>query len=58
MGFEDAPSAMLIELMRSEIELGCPNGDTYGKALSIALASRVASVCVSTPIAIGRNRQA
>jgi len=44
MGFEDAAVATLIELMRFEIDSDCPSGATYGKALSIALASRVTSV--------------
>jgi AraC family transcriptional regulator len=49
MGIEDARVATLVELMRSEIEAGCPTGGAYGEALSLALASRVASLCAAIP---------
>src|SRR5262245_23130852 len=49
MGIEDGRVATLIELMRSEIEAGCPTGGAYGEALSLALASRVASLCTTLP---------
>jgi AraC family transcriptional regulator len=41
--------ATVIELMRSEIEAGCPTGSGYAVALSLALASRVASLCAAIP---------
>lgn len=49
MGIEDAHVAALIDLIRAEIEAGCPTGDTYGEGLSLALASRVASLCATIP---------
>ena len=49
MGIEDARVAALIELIRAEVEAGCPTGDTYAEGLSIALASRVASLCGTIP---------
>jgi len=49
MGIEDARVATLIDLMRSEIEAGCPTGGAYSEALSLALASRVASLCAAIP---------
>ena len=49
MGVEDARIATLIDLMRAEIESGCPTGSAYAEALSVALASRVASLCASAP---------
>jgi len=49
MGIEDARAATLIELMRGEIEAGCPTGSGYGVALSLALASRVACLCATIP---------
>src|SRR4030095_7352915 len=49
MGMEDARIATLIELMRGEIEAGCPTGGAYGQALSLALASRLASLCAAVP---------
>ncbi|HSC97912.1 MAG TPA: AraC family transcriptional regulator [Casimicrobiaceae bacterium] len=49
MGIEDARVATLIELMRAEIEAGCPTGSGYGIALSLALAARVASLCATIP---------
>lgn len=55
MGIEDARVATLIDLMRSEIEAGCPTGGAYGEALSLALASRVASLCATIP---GEQRRA
>jgi AraC family transcriptional regulator len=50
MGIEDARVATLVELMRTEIEAGCPTGGAYGEALSLALASRVASLCATIPL--------
>lgn len=47
MGLEDARVGTLIGLMRMEIEAGCPTGGAYGEAISVALASRVASLCAS-----------
>jgi AraC family transcriptional regulator len=55
MGIEDARVATLIDLMRTEIEAGCPTGAAYGEALSLALASRVASLCATIP---GEQRRA
>jgi AraC family transcriptional regulator len=55
MGIEDARAATLIDLMRSEIEAGCPTGGAYGEALSLALGSRVASLCATIP---GEQRRA
>ena len=49
MGFEDARVATLIDLMRAEIDSGCPTGSSYAEALSLALASRIASLCASIP---------
>jgi AraC family transcriptional regulator len=49
IGVQDARVATLLDLMRSEIESGCPTGVTYAEALSLALASRVASLCASAP---------
>jgi AraC family transcriptional regulator len=49
MGISDTRVATLIELIRSEIEAGCPTGRAYGEALSLALASRVASLCATIP---------
>ena len=49
IGVQDARVATLLELMRSEIESGCPTGTSYAEALSLALASRVASLCASAP---------
>jgi len=49
MGIEDARVATLLDLMRAEIESGCPTGSAYAEALSLALASRVASLCASAP---------
>jgi AraC family transcriptional regulator len=49
MGIEDARVATLMELVRAEIEAGGPTGGAYGEALSLALASRVASLCASVP---------
>ena len=49
MGIEDARVATLVDLMRAEIEAGCPTGSTYAEALSLALASRVASLCATIP---------
>jgi AraC family transcriptional regulator len=49
MGIEDTRVAALIDLMRAEIQAGCPTGDTYGEGLSVALASRVASLCATIP---------
>jgi AraC family transcriptional regulator len=55
MGIEDSRVATLIELMRAEIDAGAPTGGAYGEALSLALASRVASLCASMP---GEHRRA
>jgi AraC family transcriptional regulator len=55
MGIEDVRVATLIDLMRTEIEAGCPTGAAYGEALSLALASRVASLCATIP---GEQRHA
>jgi AraC-like DNA-binding protein len=55
MGIEDARVSTLIELVRAEIEAGGPTGGGYGEALSLALASRVASLCASMP---GSQRRA
>jgi AraC family transcriptional regulator len=49
IGVQDARVATLLDLMRSENESGCPTGTTYAEALSLALASRVASLCASAP---------
>jgi len=49
MGIEDARIATLIDLMRREIEAGCPTGGVYDEALSLAVASRVASLCATIP---------
>jgi len=49
IGIDDARVATLIELMRSEIEAGCPTGSGYAIALSLALASRVAALCAAIP---------
>ena len=49
MGAEDARVATLIDLMRSEIEAGCPTGSAYAEALSLAIASRIACLCASAP---------
>ena len=49
LGIEDARVATLIELMRTEIEAGCPTGSGYGIALSLALGARVASLCATIP---------
>ena len=49
MGIEDARVATLVDLMRAEIEAGCPTGSTYAEGLSLALASRVASLCATIP---------
>jgi AraC family transcriptional regulator len=49
MGIEDSRVATLVDLMRAEIEAGCPTGSTYAEALSLALASRVASLCATIP---------
>jgi AraC family transcriptional regulator len=49
IGVQDARVSTLLDLMRSEIESGCPTGTTYAEALSLALASRVASLCASAP---------
>jgi AraC family transcriptional regulator len=49
MGIDDARVATLMDLMRGEIEAGCPTGGTYGEGLSLALASRVASLCATIP---------
>src|SRR5437762_313408 len=45
----DAHIATLIGLMRSEIDSTCPTGSSYAEALSLALASRIASLCASFP---------
>jgi AraC family transcriptional regulator len=49
MGIEDGRVATLVELMCSEVAAGCPTGQSYGEALSLALASRVASLCAAMP---------
>ncbi len=49
IGVEDARVATLLNLMCSEIESGCPTGIAYAEALSLALASRIASLCTSAP---------
>jgi AraC family transcriptional regulator len=49
MGVEDERVASLLDLMRQEIESGCPTGTAYSEALSLALASRVAALCASAP---------
>jgi AraC family transcriptional regulator len=49
VGAEDTRVAALLDLMRSEIEAGCPTGSAYAEALSLALASRVACLCASAP---------
>jgi len=54
MGLEDARVATLVELMRSEIASGCATGSSYAEALSLALASRIASLCASMPGRAGR----
>jgi len=55
LGIEDARVGALINLMRTEIEAGCPTGGAYGEALSLALGSRVASLCATVP---GEQRRA
>jgi AraC family transcriptional regulator len=55
MGIEDARVSTLMELVRAEIEAGGPTGGAYGEALSLALASRVASLCATMP---GSQRRA
>ena len=49
MGIEDARVGALIELMRAEIEASSPTGGSYDEGLSLALASRVASLCATIP---------
>ena len=49
IGISDTRVATLIDLMRTEIEAGCPTGHAYGEALSLALAARVASLCAAMP---------
>ena len=49
LGFNDAAAASLIRLMSAEVESGCPTGAIHGEALSLALASRIASLCQSIP---------
>ena len=49
MGIEDGRVAALVDLMCAEIAEGCPTGRAYGESLSLALASRVASLCASMP---------
>lgn len=49
MGAEDARVTSLVDMMCGEIAAGCPTGRTYAEALSVALASRVASLCASMP---------
>jgi AraC family transcriptional regulator len=49
LGFKDEAAASLIRLMSAEIESGCPTGAIHGEALSLALASRIASLCQSIP---------
>lgn len=55
MGVDDASVATLVDLMCVEIAAGCPTGRSYGEALSLALASRVASLCAAMP---GSRRRA
>jgi len=49
MGVDDARVTSLLDLMRHEIESGCPTGTAYSQALSIALAARIATLCASAP---------
>ena len=49
LGFNDAAAASLIRLMSAEVETGCPTGAIHGEALSLALASRIASLCQCIP---------
>jgi len=49
LGFKDEAAASLIRLMSAEIESGCATGAIHGEALSLALASRIASLCQSIP---------
>jgi AraC family transcriptional regulator len=49
LGFTDSAAASLIRLMSTEVESGCPTGAIHGEALSLALASRIASLCQSIP---------
>jgi AraC family transcriptional regulator len=49
MGIEDRQVGALVDSMCAEITDGCPTGRTYAEALSLALASRVASLCASMP---------
>jgi len=55
MGIEDPRTAALVDLMCGEVAAGCPTGRVYAEALSLALASRVASLCASMP---GSRRRA
>jgi AraC family transcriptional regulator len=49
IGLEDARVTALIGMMREEIEAGCPTGSAHAAALSLALGSRVASLCTALP---------
>lgn len=55
IGIQDARVAAIIDLMHDEIAAGCPTGASYAEGLSVALASRVASLCATAPGGSRRN---